>query len=371
MFILIIGFLFVLNILNAFKEREYKLIPFIFLIFLFLTFAYASSDISDYPVYEIYYNTPDFTIEPGFSLLEKLSNNLGFTFEQFRILIAATGFFILFLAVKRITKRYSYFLSIYFLFPFFFDVIQIRNFLMMVCVFYGATFLIRGSWKDVFYSVIWILIAGSIHLLGYLFLIGVLLWMINKRYDKSINIIIVAIIVLSILLVIPEMRESISSIATQFADSSTGRLSHLLKYSSISVRYGFVIGWIRVLSSFLLVYWVRTVIFQKMKGAAGEVNTLVKKINMLYSFVSVSLIALPLLLIDADFERIFRDVFFMVICAGSLVRLRDFKSPLKRYLFILLLIVVVGLNVYGVIDGTSLGDRNNIHLILFNNTLIR
>ncbi|PIO83029.1 hypothetical protein BSQ39_05300 [Loigolactobacillus backii] len=363
MLVSIVVVLFILNIMNSFRQKEIKVILLAFFAFLFIIFTYASSEISDYSVYEVYYNTPDFNIEPGFSLLEKISNSLGFSFFQFRTSIAILGFLILFLAVRKITHRYSYFLSIYFLFPFFYDVIQMRNFLMMTCAFYAATFLIKGTWRDVLLSIIWILIAGSIHLLGYIFLVGILIWLINKHSSKAMNIILIIIIVSSILLIIPGLRAFVSDMVIRVAGSSTGRLSHLMEYSNVSVRYGFIIGWIRAITAFMLVFWTKRIILRK---NLNPQDLTVKKINMLYSFVTISLLALPLLLIDADFERVFRNVFVMVICACALVRKGTFTSLFERYLFNLLVLVVIGFNVYGVINGITL---DNVHLILFNNTL--
>ena len=151
------------------KNKKVRLIWFIVLLFIIWTFFAFNTENADYASYANWYRITSISglqnrFEIGFSFSMLLATKMGFTFTQFLMLYSAIG---LCLVGNFIIKNCDFpcvALLLYFIYPFFYDVVQIRNFMAMAIVLFGTRFLKKFDMKNVILFISIVLLAMSFHI---------------------------------------------------------------------------------------------------------------------------------------------------------------------------------------------------------------
>ena len=179
-----------LNLTCVFCKKQNKSIALVSLIMILFVMGFASVKFGDLEVYYTYYQRSNFKLsrfEPGYIFINLFFANLGFNFNQFRIVIFVLCSLILYFATKSITKNYNMVVLLYTITLFYFLTVALRFFIAFTFVVYAASLLMKDKKKNIILFVLLIFVAAQFHASSYIALIY-LLCMANGKALKYINI---------------------------------------------------------------------------------------------------------------------------------------------------------------------------------------
>lgn len=317
-----------------------KLILFIIMIFLWIIWAGNTSNV-DYRNYSNIYNTMGNLnldswggVEVGFNFLFRMGNSIGLTYQQFVMVISFIALLLFAVSFCRISKYPGYLAIGYSFFPFLLDVMQMRNAIAAAIVANAIPYLIKKNYIK--YTVL-ILAATLFHTtsLYYLLFLGVIF------SKKIIAVISISISLVGVVVGLPFLRWIINYLP------SGAKYVVYLEGNSLINRMLYMVFLISfVIISEFLVYKYKYLFLNK-DDKLKEVN--IRSRNY-FEFISkyfyILLLLLPLLMIDSDFFRLFRNVFFVFI--NTLIILMQskvfFKQKLALEFVSFLFPIVVGVN---------------------------
>lgn len=178
-----------------------KIIYFLVFLVLWLLFAFntVNNDRGNYcSLYYYINNSGNFNrgIEIGFQLCMKYAYDLGFTYEQFQILIATIFLFAISLYIKEYSLDPLFNLILYAIFPFVLDTIQLRNSLALVFILMAFHYLYKANIEKkkiyVIAFAIFILIASLFHQVALIYLLYSIALYDTKKVKKIVCIVFMA-----------------------------------------------------------------------------------------------------------------------------------------------------------------------------------
>jgi len=138
-------------------------------IYMFLLFAFNTSN-ADYDNYMVKFNLSvnslnyiDKDTEFGFYLLSRIIAFFGGSYKTLLICVALCGLGIIYYIINVYVKNVTFPLILYFIFPFFLDVVQIRSFMAMVIFLCGCNCLLKQRKNRSITYILFLLLAVSIH----------------------------------------------------------------------------------------------------------------------------------------------------------------------------------------------------------------
>lgn len=151
------------------KNKKVHLIWFIVLLFIIWTLFAFNTENADYASYANWYRITSISglqnrFEIGFSLSMLIATKMGFTFTQFLMVFSAIGLCLIGCFIIENCDFPCAALLLYFIYPFFYDVVQIRNFMAMAIVLFGTKFLKEFNRKNVILFTGTVLLAMSFHI---------------------------------------------------------------------------------------------------------------------------------------------------------------------------------------------------------------
>lgn len=276
---------------------------------------------SDYYAYSAAYSDPisyQDVFERGYTEFERLSYHFGLSFDQFRSIFVGITIFILFLGVRRFTKNYALFLSLYLLTFFSQDLIQMRSQFMMAVLVLGYSLLIGKKHNKIrLVSAICVIIIGSqIHSSGYIFMIGICLYFSSKYIDIIVKFSLFSTVIFSFVISVI-FRSSLFVAMVNLLGRLTGRdevLSDKLfvlftNGTDFSLKLWYFIP--------LLISWIAMLCIIRSSGIRNLDAVDSIKYRVLLSGVLMGFIGFALLSIAPDYSRIFRHgmTFFIILIA--------------------------------------------------------
>lgn len=197
---------YILNVINAYSKKKSKALYVIFFVLMLLMFsevtkpnynhpgAYSRGDNELYQVqYENYRNVSNISeitnmtgydnsirnVELGYSFISFAFAKAGIPYNIYRAITFLICSLLVIVTFSQISNNYSYFLSLYFLYCFLFDIQQIRNFIAISIIIFSFKYLISG--KVVRY-IACVIIASLFHFTAIIFLLFLIV--LVKDYDK-------------------------------------------------------------------------------------------------------------------------------------------------------------------------------------------
>lgn len=326
---------------NFVKNFIYRLLHRIFLILLIITMTYVvviSSEIPDYANYKLIYNSMniyDAHMEPGYTLLETVGNNMGIPFNVFRGIIIACAFSLIVGTLIRIRTNISLVLSLYAICPYTLDVIQIRNFMALSLVTCAIFCLQDSSIKGKIKYIAIILLAATFHIIALVYLCLLLLGgdFVNKFRRQIIITIFSLSFIFSILL---RMNTSaIIGLGLMFFESNSGKSAY---YVQGNVRLGYLYF---LLNQLLFIAGDYFGLLSPMPKDS-ETGQMSSKETFLYQnilWINILITCFfPLCMIHMDFSRLFRNMTLLnyIVLGVQLKKDNRTKTGLLSILFILL-----------------------------------
>lgn len=184
----------------GFWKKHCKMIAFLTFLF-FWTLFWGNTDNPDLMNYMYQYNnvlnTSSVNTEIGYYFITKCFARLGFSYQWYIAIVTLICYGIIFNTIKNYTQNYNYVFLFYIIHLFIFDIIQIRNFMMMSILIFAVKYLVRNTTKDRIIYLLLICISATIHKTGIIYSLAVLIKPSDS--NKVIKNIAISSVILSII----------------------------------------------------------------------------------------------------------------------------------------------------------------------------
>ncbi|BBH27391.1 hypothetical protein SG0102_23250 [Intestinibaculum porci] len=190
------------------KYRKSKLLFILTGVWIWILIAF-SSGLADEGIYLARYNNYKvFTgsTEPGYSLLMVVFNNLGASFENYKMIISAVEVLLIMSTINELTVNKNFVLAMYMIFPLCMDAVQMRFTLGLSIVIFALRYLnelycknkMRGNLPPSIRYIICVVLATCFHSINILYLLLLLAKKIERR--KIIIAVLIVIFVFRVIL---------------------------------------------------------------------------------------------------------------------------------------------------------------------------
>lgn len=317
--ILLIFFWYVLTLLPKQEITSYldtiniSIVSPIILFFLVVIMGGNNSN-PDAPVYNTIYNMGlNYTKDPGFAHIMVFFSSRGWPYEMVRLLLVFVGLVLVSFTVKKyVPARYrSFTYLLYFVFPFFMDAVQLRNFLVMCILTFSFPLLNNRKISDKLIYIVLIWLASTLQQVASVYYLLVFLYYVIK--NKKLKYIFLKVYkTLLVLILILGWNPKIISIFSNTVNSYMGNdfvdLSH---YLVVSTKWGWIIYWLNIFINIFLLKL--SVVYSKNYEAMypferarlsyklSDLAEFILYVNLTYIFI------LPFIVINVDFYRIYRN----------------------------------------------------------------
>lgn len=207
------------------KKYRFNKLEFPILIFLFfgLWFLFAfNTENPDRENYVFFFNALEKLkyyagLEPGFVFFIKATHKIGFDYQQFILVYSFIGLSLLFNFIIRYSKRPTTVIIFFVLYPYFFQIVQIRYFFASCISIWGCHFLIDKKGHYNLKYILTIIAACLFHISSIIYLV-LLLVNLNYKYLTKLLPLIFFILILGeyvglnvLKLIIPKLEHYISN----------------------------------------------------------------------------------------------------------------------------------------------------------------
>lgn len=165
------------------------------LLFMYIIFLYVGGNANnqDRIIYlnNYYYiadGLPGMQFEFGFQALCKFGSFFGLPYNFFLAIIMIVGLLLIVDTIRLYTSNIAFVLALYFIYPFIWDTVQIRNFLAMSIIVFGLRFILSEKKEYLKFS-FFVLMAASIHVTA-IFYFSFLITAFIKDTKKLLQIVL-------------------------------------------------------------------------------------------------------------------------------------------------------------------------------------
>lgn len=253
------------NLLIVLAKRHCRLFS-VFLIAILWLLVWGATDNADYRNYEIKYemiSESDYVIEFnvfsefGFASLMRIASLMSLNYSGFLFIVSFLALLLIDSTVVRYCKNTNYVYLLYFLFPFFLNAVQIRNFLAMSLLVFSIRYIVDDYRLKKIRFLVLILFASLIHISFVAYIPLVLVTM--KKRKTLIGLIVVISVSLSSVLVIS--GNSLTQLGF-FLTDATGQ-EKIALWLNTRTRFGFLISWLTQITIFALAVFSRNAWLQR------------------------------------------------------------------------------------------------------------
>lgn len=288
----------------------------------------------DYNNYWVEYNTAtlvqtskaDF---PGYNILMRFCQSIGLNFSQYIIVIAFLSLILMIVGMYGLSKYVPFALSLFLIYPFAHEAIQMRTFLANSIVWCALPLLLidrksrlKNFWsKGCFFLLNYI--ATTIHTLCWFYMLIAILYLLFRTNKKYILIVFSFTFFMLILVRTSIVGNVLSSI------SSSDKLNHWIEGST---GYGALLYILVSIGIYILVRYATKKIVE---------NDSLNLVLNIQKFSTGILLVIPFLTYDITFDRLWR-VFLgiLYLMSGEYLYNKYYENS-KKILYVLLLILLI------------------------------
>lgn len=328
---------------------------------------YNNADYINY--YTRYENLNNTGLEAGWGVLIKVFSSLGFNFLVFKAVLILILLIIVYKSAKLYhADVYSVFLS-YLFFPFIWDIIQLRNTVVIMLLMVAFTYLLQSGWKNALKYLILIGIASLFHQVALWYILFLPAKFVKNR--KPLAYLCILCTAIGCLFVYTGI---IDEAATIMIDRE-----RILDYLSSKAGLGVIVGWMRI----ILPVFVFLLFYRRYKNLKDNRKILIKKrivdrakiidkyvsvdysefADLLYKINFINLMVCVLNCYNAMFFRIVRNmlllnIIFIVHVIGIDVKFK--KNTLLNIIFaVISFIIIAGVDYMANTQGTFFAIMEN------------
>lgn len=179
-----------INLFCVCTKKKSKMIALFSVLALALVMGFAGTQFGDLQSYAEFYKksatVENTRLEPGYVWLNSVFLNMGFSFNDFRVITFLICAFLIYLAMKEWTKEYNLMVLLYALSIFYFLSVALRFFFGFAIVMYASRFLWKKKWINIVWYVLLVLLATQFHTSFYVMLLFLLCYL-PPRALKATN----------------------------------------------------------------------------------------------------------------------------------------------------------------------------------------
>ncbi|ATO56468.1 EpsG family protein [Loigolactobacillus coryniformis] len=308
---------YVTNLVAGLRRPKYRWAEWLFLICLIILLG-GNTQNADFFTYQWLYQAHIPYGEPGYRVLTRIGPMLGLDYRQFRLVLAAIFLVVLYIGIKKLTTHSAVFLAFYFCYPFFLDLIQLRNFMMMALLVYASHFLLEKTYRNLALFTFFVLLGASLQVLGVLYLLVIPLYYFDSRNLWKIGLLSIVFLA-SVIVMVPAFSQLLLELLGQL------HLSHLSLYFVQKVRLGYLPFWLFSIFDLVFTYFSYHYLTERQLLTPRQRQI----IWLMFTFTVVGVLTMPMYTYEFSFARALRDVIpFMII--AFLITLD--ALPRKQYL---------------------------------------
>lgn len=250
---------------------------------------YSNADYANYlATYELQEQGVIFdTSQIGFISLMSVSSTLGLSYNGFLTIVSFIGILLIYSTITKYTDKPNFVFALYFIHPFFLDIVQVKHFLAMSIIVFSIRFLLEYKLASTYKYMAGVLVASSIHFIALFFLPLVFIKKINTR------ILTLLIIILSIIIFSLDKFNIIKDFTIKIAGET-----RIESYFDNRANLGFFVQFFIQLCTLAIVFYSIKILRKKNKSS--NFTELILMINVYL------LILFPFYVINGTFERAFR-----------------------------------------------------------------
>jgi len=317
MIYIIAFFLCLFSALSIYSNREVRLLSIFFLLFLIVIFC-GNNENPDYVGYKLKYdsiknhNATDFIFSNpyvGFNMFQFVCHAIGLSYQQFLFIVALLGYTLIIDTLHYFHANMNYVLLLYLFYPFFYDVIQIKNFLAMSIVIYSIRYLLNNTKSATLKYVVLIILASLFHIVS----VSYLLLLLTKLKRKVPLYILAFLSSVSVAILIRLRLINLSSVASiLFGDLLP---QEKFGYFNPVINYGFIV----IDGIMLYCILILEFISHKLGSISMNVNGICMQKSLQYKLVILMrdcnflllIMLFPMNFVNPNFFRIFRNFFIL------------------------------------------------------------
>jgi len=348
----------ILNCIGIIKKKS-RLIFYLLLAWIWILFAFNTMN-GDYDAYSYNYNylLQDYGFNSfglGYTLFQKLATYFNLDYQGFLLLFSFVGLVLIAVSINNYTEKGAIVLSLYIIYPFFWDVTQIRNFFSMAIIIYFSKYILSQN-KNYMKYIIGVIIAAQFHISALFYLLFILIKFFNLKRITMISTFIT-------ILLLAFSNASIGRIILKLL-SSEGKMKYFLSSTTILTKVAIIV-------LFSLNILVSYIIYKKMNSAICEERNVIRiDYSALLKINIILIIMLPFVLLNLDFIRLFRNIsilnyiaFVNCISIKKLERIKFDNFILINLELLILLLCFLWLTIYVTNGGSVINS-------VFNNNLL-
>lgn len=302
----------------------------IIIAWLIFAFNYDNPDFENYrAMYEYGAVEIDSRIEIGYRTITALSRDIGLSFTAFRAVLAAVCFCVIKKTIEKYIQNTTLIIMSYMLYPFLFEAIQIRMFIVSVIIFFSIRYLKEANRKNVISFFACVLFAVSFQVSAVFFVFMAI------AYVKSEKRVLIA----SLLITGAEIyifnqsfiQTMISTLGFLGENFSLG-----MRYVTFDDSYGRLM-WLYLLLDMITIFVV-SILNHKYSSETALNEHKNNYTNILVKCLYISLITIPLMEIGSSWGRVFRSLLLVIYCAivsCPLIYLKNDVNMLLKKIYLL------------------------------------
>lgn len=295
------------------KTRRAHVFAFL-LIFILISIVVLNKNNPDYITYQWMYES-GMKVEKGWKFLEDVAKNFGLDYDSFKSVVVMVSFILIEVGLIKLHVNENIVLSMYAVYPFAMDAIQLRNLLATSIFVYAYHFLINDTKRGKYIYAFLVIISATIHSLFPIFL---LLLLINHKFPNSARNKLISIAVIFSILSVCLLKLFPNFVAIFGNYLFSTKADKINYYVQNNVGFGFLIFGIMQTLFITSIYFF-------MKNTEGFNDYEIKLIKSIYWSDMLLLCTLPLFTIHIEFYRIFRNmcIFNFIVFSFILRRKKD------------------------------------------------
>jgi hypothetical protein len=270
----------------------------------------------------------------GFLLIMKFCSALGMSFEFFVATITILSYLLIHSTVRKFSNNYNYFYLLYFIFPFFLDVVQIKNFLAMAIFIYAIQYLLTNLLKDKVKYVFLIIVAGTIHYAALLYLPMALI-NVKKKNELTRFIAVFAVVGSLVVLLNGKQIPFINEFVRLFFYSE-----EIIGWLETKTNLGFILFWAMQTASFFMVKYSKTLFIKNTVNNSFVSEKVSLFINLVYWINIMAFLFFPFYILASTFSRLMRNIILLNYISFSITS-NLIKNRDEKIIFNLLVAVYV------------------------------
>lgn len=310
-----------INIFLSFQKKNIKSIIVLSIIFLIILFGGNTLN-RDYLNYKTVYDLGDLSIyDIGYQLIGNLCIKLKMSYNSFLLVLIIPCYASVFYVAYKMKTNFHVFFGLYLTFLVFYDITQVRNFIVVALLTLGTYFIYQKRYIP---FIVIIIIASFFHSIALFYLPMIIIDKIPKTKKLYKHLAIYALSTIFVLKLIVSNSDIIGRIIQLFSNNE-----EVIIYGTSNINFGFLVPITYFAFNILLITYSRKILI-----SIGKHDENSRFIEVCINTLILSMIFVPLLTVNLTFDRVFRNfsLLYYILAGVIMNELLNNREKNKKYI---------------------------------------